>query len=123
MSILERAKRRDLRAIAAGTMIALAALGAACGDGRRPAEINGGTLEGDRTVMLGIAACHGKDNSATVRETDREVTIKVTTDAPRSGDACADGVRVELEAPLGDRAVVDGITGARVAIPPMPRNP
>jgi hypothetical protein len=54
-------------------------------------------------------------------ETTQEVRLTVTADEP-SGDGegdCADGDDVTLEAPLGDRIVVDDSTGEQVEVAPL----
>ena len=54
-------------------------------------------------------------------ETKQEVRLTVTVDKP-SGEGegdCADGDDVTLEAPLGDRIVVDNSTGEQVEVAPL----
>lgn len=49
-------------------------------------------------------------------ETTAAVTVTVVTDDPPGVPACADGVRVDLDAPLGARDRIDGSTGDLVQV-------
>ena len=58
--------------------------------------------------MLTVASCNGSPRSM-VAESDAEVRVTVT--ARVGGDnanACADGVKVVLQQPLGSRSLIDG---------------
>ena len=70
----------------------------------------------------GVTECYGVDR-VEVLETDDEVTISVFTGGlPLEGDvACIDlaqlqAVAVTLDAPLGDRPLIDGSSGAEVPV-------
>ncbi|MDQ3485957.1 MAG: hypothetical protein M3445_11210 [Actinomycetota bacterium] len=78
-------------------------------DGTRTAEVVEATQQGT-TLTLAVAACNA-ENTFVVEEDQEEVTVTVRTDGPRYGDACADGVKVELREPLGERRLIDGATG------------
>jgi hypothetical protein len=70
----------------------------------------------------GILECYGVDR-VEVLETDTEVTVSVFTGSlPLDGDvACIDiaqlqAVAVTLDAPLGDRRLIDGSSGTEVPV-------
>jgi hypothetical protein len=49
------------------------------------------------------------------------VRVSVTTDDAPGGDDCADGVRVELAEPLGERELIDQTTGEAVEVRQTPK--
>jgi len=109
------------RTVAVGLAVLLAAstvlLG--CG-GRRDARIVDAVLEGERTLVLNIDACNADENRVATTEDWETVRVSVTTDDAPGGDDCADGVRVELAAPLGDRELIDETTGEPVEVRQTP---
>jgi hypothetical protein len=76
---------------------------------RGPQPIVGWSNGGDvQSVVIGT--CHG-DPVATVEEDDETVIITVTSTPRSPGDACQDSLQIALDQPLGDRDVIDGVTG------------
>ena len=63
-------------------------------------------LSDGRTLEISVASCNA-DHGIEVQEDLQTVAVWVTA-ANDSGDDCADGITIELEAPLGDRTFVDG---------------
>jgi hypothetical protein len=109
------------RTVAVGVAVLLAAslVLLACG-GRRDATIVDAVLEGERTLVLGIDACNADENRVSTIEDPETVRVSVTTDDAPGGDDCADGVRVELAAPLGGRELIDETTGEPVEVRQTP---
>ncbi|SEI87309.1 hypothetical protein [Demequina mangrovi] len=94
--------------------MAVALLLAACAPSE-PTEVRGpvaiiGWSNAGNEQIVDVDTCNG-DPVAEVVETDTTVTITVTSTRRDPGDACLDIVRVELDADLGDRQVIDGVTG------------
>lgn len=68
-------------------------------------------------LEVGVDTCN-RNPVVDAEETTEEVRLRVTADEP-SGDGaedCRDSVRLTLEAPLGDRVVVDDSTGEQVPV-------
>lgn len=87
----------------------VAVLSAACAFGIADREIiavEGVSADG-RSVVLTVASCNG-DPSAEVEERGDRVVVQVRGDTT-TGD-CADGVCIELDRPLDERAVIDATT-------------
>lgn len=63
-------------------------------------------------LHLVVDTCDG-DPEPEVVETEADVTVTVVSTRRDLGDGCQDAVEVTLEAPLGDRSVIDGATGRR----------
>jgi hypothetical protein len=105
--VKERSGRR------AASMVAAIALLAACtsAEERGPQRIVGWSVADD-VVHLWVDTCNG-DPKAEVVETDLTVTITVTSTRRNPGDACQDALEVTLEAPLGDRTLIDKVTGSQ----------
>ncbi len=99
----------------AAVVVACLGLSACLGKGADIMEAHG-TRE-SRRLDLVLWTCNAADLSARVEETSSRVTVTVTARGDTSDD-CADGYVVMLEAPLGDRELVDGGTGAVVAVQP-----
>ena len=78
-----------------------------------PAAIVQAELVGPSTLALGIASCNA-DLFTTVVETD--VSVEATVHQVGSLEDCMDGVTIELDRPLGDRALVDTSTGEAVQV-------
>ncbi|WP_062522633.1 hypothetical protein [Demequina silvatica] len=74
-------------------------------------EVVGGGYE------VAVASCDG-DPEVLVDESDTVVTLTAEADARAPDATCLDLVRITLEAPLGDRAVVDVVTGDEVPVHP-----
>lgn len=97
---------------AAGAVAAIALL-AACapGEERGPQRIVGWSVADD-VVHLWIDTCNGNPEAEVV-ETDRTVTVAVTSTRRDPGDGCQDTLAVTLDAPLGDRTLIDKVTGSQ----------
>jgi hypothetical protein len=112
-----RVARRSNTLSRAGTVLATVALltlvtGCASAEPtqeRGPQPIIGWSNGGDVQVVL-IGTCHG-DPVATVEEDDETVIITVTSTLRSPGNACQDSLQIALNRPLGDRDVIDGVTG------------
>lgn len=66
-------------------------------------------------LLVGVGVCNPEDLPVEVTETADEVGLLATA-VYEPGDSCTANQRVQLEAPLGDRPVVDRHTGERVAV-------
>ena len=95
-------------------------------DGVSITAIDSAVLVDDTTLEVrfynGVQPCNGVDH-VTVDETPTGVTVEVRvgSNPDAGGVACIEiaelqGVRVTLDAPLGDRAVVDASTGQPVPL-------
>jgi hypothetical protein len=93
--------------------LSLVAAAAACGVGWHDQAIGEVTAPDERTLMVGVHC--NPDASVEVSETDQEVVLKLRVYDDSMGD-CASFERVELESPLADRTVIDGVTGERVRV-------
>ena len=65
---------------------------------------------GGTTVQLIVGSCNGDPEVTALEQTADEVRIEVTSTIPGpgwGGDACLDPLDVVLDAPLGDRALID----------------
>ena len=86
------------------------------GGWRGAVTVDGATYLYPYGLSLGVGSCLGGPEVTLLRETDDDVQVKVVafTRPFHGGRACAEGVAVRLQEPLGDRIVVDGHTGQRV---------
>jgi len=91
------------------TMAALSACSTQPTEQRGPQAIVGWSNGGDELIVY-VGTCHG-DPEATVVEDDEMVTVTVESTLHDPGDACQDILRVALETRLGDRTLIDGVTG------------
>ncbi|WP_062464559.1 hypothetical protein [Demequina soli] len=101
-----------LRSVAFLPALALALAACAASE---PTEVRGpmpivGWSNGGDIQVVHVDTCNG-DPVAAVVETDATVTITVTSTKRNPGDACLDVLKVPLGADLGDRDVIDGVTG------------
>lgn len=73
--------------------------------------------EGDpQTLIVGVNTCNADPRVAVV-EGEQSITLTVRADRqPFGSDDCADSLSVPLEEPLGDRRVVDDVTGEELAV-------
>lgn len=88
------------------------------GTERRPVEVLSAFAAGDgTTVEIGAGSCDG-DPTVSTDETADEVTVRVTAEVVVEGDRfeCQDLVEVTLDAPLGNRRLVDGVSGTEVPV-------
>jgi hypothetical protein len=71
-------------------------------------------VTGDRrTLIVSVGSCNG-DPSVTASETADRVALSAT--GGDTSDDCLDGAEVTLDEPLGDRVVIDAMTGDQVPI-------
>lgn len=90
---------------------------------RQPVTFTEVYLVDDRTLQMNVASCNGDPELTALEETEGEVRLEVTSTVAAPGWAsqdCLDGIEVTLDAPLGDRTLVDITTGnvVDVARPP-----
>ena len=99
------------RSIAAVLIAAGALLTSGCGSGWTQLQISWVSVSADgRTLDVGWH-CH-VDAEVDVAESEKE--IRLTLRAHNYKGDCADHVRTTLAKPLGDRLVVDAVTGTTV---------
>ena len=99
------------------------AFAAACDD-EGPGKSTRGPVELDADVQvvapdrlqLGVMSCHGDPEITELSQDDEQVRIEVTSTVTDPGDACMDLLTVDLDAPLGDRAVVDLTSGRTLRV-------
>jgi hypothetical protein len=74
--------------------------------------------EGATVISLTVPSCHGYPEVIDVEERSDRVLVEVVTTQVLSGDRmdCLDGVSIELERPLGDRAVIDAVSGSSLDV-------
>ncbi|WP_062317393.1 hypothetical protein [Demequina maris] len=66
----------------------------------------------DTVIKISSGTCQG-DPEVTVDETDTTITLSLVTDIVIEGNAlaCAEGLTIHLDAPVGDRDIIDSFTG------------
>lgn len=85
---------------------------------RDQVPITGAVLTEPDHLMLLVGTCGGEPELDLLREQDElvEVAVVSTRKIGGSGNDCLDPVEVRLQAPLGDRRLVDATTGDDVAV-------
>ena len=86
---------------------------------RGEVPVRGAELRSPDKLTLIVASCNKNPAVSLLRETDVDVQVRVVADTelfPQSGDDCQDIVEVQLQEPLGDRALIDKHTGQRVSV-------
>lgn len=86
---------------------------------RKPVEFSHVTLTDDRTLEMSVDSCNGNPEVTELEQTETEVRLEVTSTVPgpgQPGNDCMDGIEVTLDAPLGDRVLVDARTGDAVEV-------
>lgn len=71
-------------------------------------------------LQLYVGSCNGEPEVTALEETDTEIRVEVTSTTPAPGwpgNDCLDGLELTLDAPLGDRALIDLSTGEAVQVP------
>jgi hypothetical protein len=101
-----REARRAAR-LAAPAVALIALLGGCVGEPATIVEVYG--RPDSRELELGVSTCNA-DPTVSVEESASEVRLKVLAREARSGGDCRDGVIVTLDAPLGNRSVIDEAT-------------
>lgn len=91
---------------------------AACATDREPAAILWANELDDGRLRIHVNTCKGGPEVTQVVETSERVEVTVVADVQDDGPrpACADGVVVELEDPLGARTLTSGVTNEPVTI-------
>jgi hypothetical protein len=104
-------------------VLAALAFAAACADGGSATSTRGPVqLDADAQLVspdrpqLGVLSCHGDPEVTALSQDDGQVRVEVTSTVSSPGDACMDVLTVALDAPLGDRAVVDVTSGRRLRV-------
>lgn len=77
------------------------------GTTRGPVELTEAILVDATTLSFGVPSCNGEPEVSRLEETSTEVRVEVVSTVHRNGDACADSIRVALDAPLAEREVID----------------
>ena len=70
-------------------------------------------------VQLTVGSCNGDPEVTVLEQTETEVRVEVTSTTPAPGwpgADCLDGLELTLDAPLGDRTLVDLTTGDTVTV-------
>jgi hypothetical protein len=85
---------------------------------RGPVSLAGWDLDviGETTLALTIPSCDGDPELASLVQGDGSVTVEVITTVHDVGPACAEVLRVHLDEPLGDREVIDAVSGEALRI-------
>jgi hypothetical protein len=99
-------------------LVALATPLASCGDdGYGDVAVIGAVADGAAGVSVSVAACNSDPapEATVVREGADTVTVSARAD-DSSDDDCADVAVLCLDAPLGDRELVDASTGRAVPV-------
>lgn len=101
--------------LVAAAVVALVLAG--CGLLRAGVAIDDVSASDDPQLSVRAGTCGDPTLTAQVEESDRSVTITITRTLGQRGDGdCGGIVPVLLSDPLGERAVVDGTTGAEVEV-------
>jgi len=113
--VTEVATRVGALLLAAVLLVGCAALGL---QGRRgPVGLSEVTVAGRASLDVGVGTCLGDPELASLEQTADLVTIEVVaTRSATEGPACMDILRVDLDAPLGDREVVDAVSGRSLPV-------
>jgi hypothetical protein len=101
--------------------LAVALVLAACGGSgseRRPVEVQEARLKDATTLELGVQSCHGRPEVTAFAEDAQGVRVEITATVFSPGDACLDLVEVVLDAPFGERELVDLSSGRTVPVAP-----
>ncbi|WP_297082517.1 hypothetical protein [uncultured Demequina sp.] len=101
------------------SVVGLAALTTACGssnDSGSPRIAHAEGLATDSAVVLTLNEVCGQDFDVSVLEDDDTVTVLIDVEPADEGCDALVSWRIDLEAPLGDRALIDGATGTEVPV-------
>jgi hypothetical protein len=110
---------RSVRALVGACCLILLVVCSGCGSDAPSIVIVYGDPDSTQ-LEVGVDVCN-RNPSVDAEETAEEVRLTATADEP-SGDGeddCRDSVVLTLEAPLGDRVVIDESTGERVEVAPL----
>lgn len=104
------------RSVLLGSLLVAAMTLGACSSATHPSISD---VYGDPTsteLTLSIGSCN-QNPTVDVDETATKIRLTVTADADNSED-CADGATVTLDAPVGDRDIIDENTGEELELLP-----
>lgn len=62
-------------------------------------------------LTVEVSSCNGEAELGSLEETETEVRIEAIATTYEEREDCLDGLTLELDDPLGDRKVVDAVTG------------
>lgn len=116
-----RVDRRPWLVLAVVVVVAaviLGSLGYATAERRRSVEIVE-AHELDDVLLVVVGTCGGEPTVTKLDQTAAEVRIAVESTTRLLASAhndCQDGVEVHLDAPLGDRVLIDGSNGHAVVV-------
>ncbi len=83
---------------------------------RRPVQITEVLrLAEPSTVQLAVSSCNGEPEITSLTQGATRVEVEVTSTVTDPGDACLDTIDVALDAPLGDRELVDLTSGRTIS--------
>ena len=103
---------RTRRSAIAGVALAAVVLSACSTTGAHIVEAS--AREEAVRLNLTVGSCNG-DLTTEVEESPSQVTVTVTA-RDDTNDDCLDGLIVHLNQPLGDRQLLDGVTGDVVSV-------
>lgn len=86
---------------------------------RGPVEVWEAYTGGGTGLQLTVGSCNGEPEVTVLEQTDDEVRVEITSSTPAPGwpgEDCLDGLELTLDAPLGDRTLVDLSTGDTVGV-------
>jgi hypothetical protein len=89
---------------------------AACTTTREAALLDARLRSDGRVLDIVAAACNPRHTDVTVDEAPAEVQVLVTVTDSSEIEDCATEVTIDLDDPLGDRALVDALTQRRVDV-------
>jgi hypothetical protein len=105
---------------AAAAALALTVLASACAppaEERRPVELDEfAYLVEAHVVSVGVFSCNGEPEITELVEKHTTVSVEVTSTVRNPGDACMDGIAIELDQPLADRKLIDLTSGQTIAV-------
>ena len=89
----------------------------AAAERRRSVEIDG-AMAFDEVVLLVVGSCGGEPTITRLEQADGEVRIAVEATTRPMGPAaeCQDSIEAQLDAPLGDRLLIDESNGQAVEV-------
>jgi hypothetical protein len=106
-----------MRTLPVAVIAPLLALGLSACSTTREAELFAARQSSDgRSINLGVGACNPRDTEVTVDEGPDEVHVLVTVTDPSENHDCDTEVTIDLDDPLGDRALIDASTQRRVDV-------
>jgi hypothetical protein len=68
----------------------------------------------------GVQSCNGNPELTQLVEDNEQVRIGVTSTVSNPDDSCMDLIVVTLDAPLGERELVDLTSGRTISVVPKP---